>query len=112
MAHERYRRRYWLLGVGIPGFVGPAHHRAWCHVDHLQQTRRGWPWVLHEPTRCPSGAPATANRRVRPHVPIEDDAGCCTVCNVPTGVKNALHLDRPPAAVEAARAVEHRKRID
>jgi hypothetical protein len=51
MAHERYRRRYWLLGVGIPGFVGPAHHRAWCHVDHLQQTRRGWPWVLHEPSR-------------------------------------------------------------
>lgn len=56
-----------------------------------------------------SGRGYAADSRVRPHVPIPDDADCCTVCRIPVAVKNALHLDRPPAAVTEHQAVEHRK---
>jgi hypothetical protein len=60
----------------------------------------------------PKGGRAWAvERRVRPHEPIEDDAGNCTVCNVPVALKNALHLDAPPAAVQAARDVDERRRL-
>jgi hypothetical protein len=54
MAFERYRRRALLLGGGmVVDFVTPAHNRAWCHVDHLQQTRRSYPWMLSGPHRTP-----------------------------------------------------------
>jgi hypothetical protein len=55
-----------------------------------------------------------ADRRTRAHVPLDDpDApGCCSICHLPTGVKNDLHLAKPPPAVEAARALEHRQRLD
>lgn len=52
------------------------------------------------------GRSYAVERRVRPHVPIEDDAGNCTICNLPIAVKNALHVDTPPAAVQAHNAVE------
>ncbi len=52
-----------------------------------------------------------ADRRVRPHEPIPDPQvpGCCATCGLRTDVTNALHTDRPPAAVQAHNAVERRK---
>lgn len=59
-----------------------------------------------------SGRGYAAHSRVRPHVPIPDDADCCTVCHVRVDVKNALHLDRPPAAVTEHQAVERNRLAD
>lgn len=52
-----------------------------------------------------------ADHRVRPHPELDDPAvpGTCQICHLPTGTRNALHTDRPPAAVQAHTAVERRK---
>jgi hypothetical protein len=48
-----------------------------------------------------------ADRRARAHVPIPapDAPDCCT-CGLRIDLKNQLHTDRPPAAVQAHTAVE------
>lgn len=54
-----------------------------------------------------------ADHRVRAHVPLPDPAApdCCT-CGLRLDLPNALHVDRPPAAVQAHTAVERRKLAD
>lgn len=49
------------------------------------------------------------HRRVHPHLPVEGDPGCCTVCGLPTGVKNQLHLDELPAVDPDITAAEARR---
>ena len=48
-----------------------------------------------------------ADRRVRPHMPTPDPGApdCCT-CGLTLAARNALHVDRPPAAAQAHTAVE------